>query len=278
MEEKVAISREELDKVLEAHRKWVESEGKEGERADLFEANLQEANLFKANLQEAYLRGANLYEANLYRASLQEAYLYGANLQGAKLDGANLYEANLYGANLPGAYLHRANLQGAYLRGANLQEAYLTDADGLTASQVKAAVNWRLAFYTDDFLKELGLPPDHSVRLEKKNLSGYDLQGAKLLSADLQRVNLRGANLQEADLENANLQEADLENANLQGADLRGARNLTASQVKKAKNWQLAFYSDDLLKELGLPPDHNERVKKKLAELEKEKKAEGDDE
>ena len=28
-------------------------------------------------------------------------------------------------------------------------------------------------------------------------------------------------------------------------------------------------------KQLGLPPDHNERVKKKLAELEKEKKATG---
>ncbi len=34
-----------------------------------------------------------------------------------------------------------------------------------------------------------------------------------------------------------------------------------------------AFYKDDFLKELGLPPDHNERVKKKLAELEKKKKA-----
>ncbi len=30
-----------LRKILEAHRKWVESEGKEGERADLVEANLQ---------------------------------------------------------------------------------------------------------------------------------------------------------------------------------------------------------------------------------------------
>ncbi len=35
----------------------------------------------------------------------------------------------------------------------------------------------------------------------------------------------------------------------------------------------MAFYSNDFLKKLGLPPDHNERVKKKLAELETEKKA-----
>ena len=32
-----------------------------------------------------------------------------------------------------------------------------------------------------------------------------------------------------------------------------------------------AFYSDDFLKELGLPPDHNKRVEKELAELEKKK-------
>ncbi len=68
---------------------------------------------------------------------------------------------------------------------------------------------------------------------------------------------------------------ADLVEANLQGAYLVGAKGLTASQVKEAKNWKLAFYSDDFLKKLGLPPDHNERVKEKLAELEKEKKGTG---
>ncbi len=62
---------------------------------------------------------------------------------------------------------------------------------------------------------------------------------------------------------------ADLFEANLQEATLVGAKGLTASQVKKAKNWKLAFYSDDFLKKLGLPPDHNERVKEKLAEMEK---------
>ncbi len=69
---------------------------------------------------------------------------------------------------------------------------------------------------------------------------------------------------------------ADLSGANLQGANLREATGFTASQVKLAKNWELALYSDDFLKKLGLPPDHNERVKKKLAEMEKEKKGTGE--
>ncbi len=78
------------------------------------------------------------------------------------------------------------------------------------------------------------------------------------------------ANLQEANLDGANLR-----SANLRNADLRGAQGLTAFKVRAAKNWDLAFYSKDFLKKLGLPPDHNERLEKKLAELEKEKKETG---
>ena len=102
------VSPEDLQRILEEHRKWVESEWKEGERANLGRANLQEADLIGANLQ------------------------------------------------------------GAYLGWANLQEAYLGGAEGLTASQVMAAYNWELAFYSDDFIKKLGLPRDHNERLEKK--------------------------------------------------------------------------------------------------------------
>ncbi len=66
---------EELQKILEEHREWVGSEGKEGERADLHEANLEKAYLNRANLQKANLRGANLQRADLLRANLQGADL-----------------------------------------------------------------------------------------------------------------------------------------------------------------------------------------------------------
>ena len=98
------ITQDELNEILEQHRKWVESEGKEGEKVDLFDANLQEANLSRANL-----RGANL--------------------------------------------------------GTDLTFGRIRD---LTAPQVKKAKNWELAFYEKDFLKVLGLPPDHNKTLKKK--------------------------------------------------------------------------------------------------------------
>jgi len=159
------ISQDELKKILEVHQTWVESEGKEGGRANLDGANLQEANLRSANLQEADLGGANLQKADLRSANLQEAGLFFANLQEAKLRSANLQEADLFGANLQKAKLIRANLQEAYLHG----------TEGLTTSQVKDARNYKLAYYDDEFLKkygkELGLPQsdkEHTANVKKK--------------------------------------------------------------------------------------------------------------
>ncbi len=147
------VSREELEKILEAHQKWVESTGKDGE---------------KANLQGTALRGANLEGATLGWADLQGANLFGARLQGATLGWANLEGATLAGANLQEASLFGADLQGASLFGADLQGAELNKATGLTPSQVKEAENWQPAFYSTDFLKKLGLPPDHNDRVKKK--------------------------------------------------------------------------------------------------------------
>ncbi len=175
---------EQLKEILEEHQWWIESDGKEGKKAILFRANLQKANLRFANLQEADLCVVNFREANLTVANLQKADLFDANLQEANLSGANLQEADLREANLQQANLSGANLREADLFDANLQEANLSRANlwganlgtdltfgivrDLTAPQVKKAKNWELAFYEKDFLKVLGLPPDHNKTLKKK--------------------------------------------------------------------------------------------------------------
>ena len=47
------VPEDELRQVLEAHDKWVQSEGKEGEQANLEEANLRQAELQGTNLKFA---------------------------------------------------------------------------------------------------------------------------------------------------------------------------------------------------------------------------------
>jgi len=130
------MTKEEIDEVLELHKKWLfKEEG--GKRALLTGADLRGANLVEADLREAYLAEANLRMADLRRANLKRASLREADLRGVNLMGANLEQADLEGADLfvfirakPAvANLRGANLKGASLRGANLREADLIGAD-----------------------------------------------------------------------------------------------------------------------------------------------------
>ena len=68
------MTAEQLSEVLAKHKRWINGE-KDGEKA----------NLYGADLSRAYLRGADLREANLSRADLREADLSRAYLSEADL-------------------------------------------------------------------------------------------------------------------------------------------------------------------------------------------------
>ena len=74
------ISKEELDKIIDNHKKWLQSGGEEGERADLSSANLRYADLSYADLSYADLSSADLSYANLRSADLSYANLRYADL------------------------------------------------------------------------------------------------------------------------------------------------------------------------------------------------------
>ncbi|MUG96935.1 hypothetical protein F7734_33185 [Scytonema sp. UIC 10036] len=147
----------------------------------------------------------------------------------------DLSNSNLREANFDDINLIRANLNGTYLREAFLNRAFLNHAQILCAHL-------------------------NGARLHKAHLSEAYLTYAKLISADLTYADLRGADLTYADLRGANLTYADLRGANLSAANLTdanffGAKNLTPEQVKKARNWNKAKYSEKFSKQLGLPPE-----------------------
>ena len=79
-----------LNKILEEHKLWLKTNGEEGKRADLSDANLRNANLRNADLRNANLRNANLSNANLRNADLRNADLRNANLRNADLRNADL--------------------------------------------------------------------------------------------------------------------------------------------------------------------------------------------
>ena len=120
------IDQETLSVILKEHQLWLDSNGENGERADLSNkiligADLEGANLIGANLRSAYLIGANLKEASLIGANLLNANLIEADLEGADLRGANLRGVNLIGANLEGINLNTQFLGSAGLFTNDLQ-------------------------------------------------------------------------------------------------------------------------------------------------------------
>ena len=113
------LTREELYKILEEHKHWINEDCKNWEN---MRANLRGADLLNANLHGANLRGANLRGADLCKADLCGANLRGADLRGVDLRDACLHNANLSCANLRDADFYNADLSGAYLLNADLRD------------------------------------------------------------------------------------------------------------------------------------------------------------
>lgn len=109
--------------ILSAHERWLVSDAKEGNQANLAKVDLSGVNLTGVKLAKANLRGSILSRADLSKADLSAANLEGAILRDADLSSADLREANLDGANLGGAYLVNAKgLSGKQLSSAITDE------------------------------------------------------------------------------------------------------------------------------------------------------------
>ena len=152
----------ELQKVLEAHERWLTWKHREG-RAELAGADLEGAPLRKRDLRKVEMCEANLRGADLMGADLGFADLSGADLREADLSGADLREADLMGADLGFADLSRADLRGANLRNADLSRADLRGAN-LRNADLSRADLWEADLRGTD--------------LRSANINGTDLSGA----------------------------------------------------------------------------------------------------
>lgn len=172
------ITKANLKKILQEHKLWEETSGKQGKKA-----NLSKVNLNGANLKGANLRGADLSDANLSGADLSKADLSEANLSGVDLFEANLSDSLLYAANLSEADLTKVKLRKQFLRAINLSGALLRWTD-LSGSDMRSA----------DLSKAM---------LFETNLSNTDLFDADLSEAHLAFTDLRGADLESVNLSGA---------------------------------------------------------------------------
>jgi uncharacterized protein YjbI with pentapeptide repeats len=139
--------------------------------AQLKGANLRYAVAPEAFFNGAYMEGADLSGADLHDADFRDAKLFGATLNAADLSSANLYQANLKAADLRAADLSSANVGMTHLGYSDLRGARNLNLEGL-----RYAREWNEAFYDDETLKALGLPPDHNVKVVEQQKKGMELQ------------------------------------------------------------------------------------------------------
>lgn len=177
------IGRDELGVILKAHQQWLDSDGKDGKKADLQRVDLRKADLVKANLQGALLIEANFQNVHLIDANLSDAYLSNANLRGAILTRVNLRGARLTrNANLQDAYLWEADMQGADLEGANLKNVYLANAKlngaNLTRANLEQADLTEVSGLSEAILHNTNL--DDASGLLGSEFARADVTGATL--------------------------------------------------------------------------------------------------
>jgi uncharacterized protein YjbI with pentapeptide repeats len=139
------------------------------------------------------------------------------NINGAKFIDSNLSDSNFSYVNNEkySGTRERNEFARADLRGANLYKAVLIKSD---------FKNSRMG----------------GANLTEAMLSSSDMRGVSLVNANLDKADLTGANLCEA-----NLSGATLSNTIISGANLSTATGLNIDQIKKAKDYKKATYSEE---------------------------------
>ena len=134
------ISEEELERILENHKKWLETENKNDGKQAIFlydnltkvhfdDANLNKAEFIRAKLKNINLKGAQLFRANFFQATLEEV----------SLDDTNLQESNFSEATLKNSYFNKAKCHNANFYKANFINVAFDGIKGLSTAKLQYA-------------------------------------------------------------------------------------------------------------------------------------------
>lgn len=197
---------------------WLNKNGEVRQRIRTYKDEIDDFRLWES--EEAAFRTVgnikrlnrhNITDINLVNCFLPRTNLNYVNLTGSNLNSADISSAFLIETNLANARMNQTNLKNSNLNQANMSGAYASGASLKNAYMIKA-----------------------------------NMEGCFLIKTDF-----RNAFLMEANLQNAYLTGANFENTSLYKADLRGAKGLTAEQLRKAKTLYLAKLDPEIQEELA---------------------------
>ena len=168
---KKTITMDELDEALALHRDWVNSNGKNGVRADFSDVDFAHSDLYVpflagVDFSQTICRGANFSGLKMDDyARFWACDLSGACFAGASVDEANFVDTDLSHADFSGARLCGASFRSAKLDGCNFSKVFAPRADFSSVSAHDA-----------DF---------SGAHLPRAKTLGADFSGANLMAADL---------------------------------------------------------------------------------------------
>lgn len=148
---------DELLRIVEAHQKWLDTEGEEGAQAVLLGVDLSGIDFTNVNFEGAALTGSNLSGSNFERATLANANLEDCDLSGTTLAWADLSSATLEGATVNG----ETDLYGACLNHAKVDYVDWSEVafDFVDVQGVPSIIDGGLAY---------GFVTDDGIRLKEK--------------------------------------------------------------------------------------------------------------
>ena len=198
-----------LTEILRQHKIWLDSDGREGKRANLYGEDLRHADLRGADLRSVNMRGAILDNLDLSDACFEDAdlaeaslkYIHApkglfqrANLAGSDFEGATLEASDLSYTEALGANFFSADLQGVVMQGANLRDANFAQA------------NMSYACMTGAFCRGVNLS---DTLFNHADLMDVELREAYCYHTQFISTNLSGASFKDAHFEHMSFSESD---------------------------------------------------------------------
>jgi uncharacterized protein YjbI with pentapeptide repeats len=182
--------------------------------------DLSYLNLAGIMLENISLEGINLEKIVLKNCQLNKLVFSEANLKSATFE-----KATINSCQFKGAELNSASFKGAQFRGKSLfEKAKMRDVDMRDVSLCDGD-------FTDSIL--------HSANFDASMLSR-----CKFNNANLNQASFKKAHLRYADFTNATLNGSSWEGADILSVNFEGAKINNYEELKKAKNWETAKYSD----------------------------------
>ncbi|MBY0356251.1 MAG: pentapeptide repeat-containing protein [Rickettsiales bacterium] len=224
------LDQEVFTQILQAHKLWLNSEGKEGRRANLKDTDLRHISFTGANLVQASLRGVNLE---------------GVDLRGAQLHEADFTEARLIGANLSNLQLRRVNFASAMLDRAILDQADVSYSNFLNAQLNEASLR--------------GANLERAV-LRQAQIARTNFDGANLTDANGRESNFTGAKFH-----NTNLERTDMRDSKFDFAEFVDARFMQTPFKGSSFN-HVSFTQSDFKEALEISPEYRSAAYKEEKE------------